>query len=46
MFNDEIAREDALEEQVKMEKLLMSFKKYNPSNDYKIEKKRQCRRSV
>ena len=35
IFNGRTSIEDALEEQVKMEKLLISFKKYDPSNDYK-----------
>ena len=33
--------EDALEEQAKMEKLLTSLRKYNPSNDYKINARRE-----
>ena len=39
MFNDKTSIEDALEEQVKMEKLLMSLEKYDPSNDYKKKRK-------
>ena len=41
IFNGKISIEDALEEQAKMEKLLMSLKKYDPSNDYKIKTRKE-----
>ena len=34
-------KKDALEEQAKMEKLLMSLKKYDPSNSYKIKTRKE-----
>ena len=36
IYSGQTAIEKALEKQSKMEKLLMSLKEYNPSNDYKI----------
>ena len=39
IFNGKTSIEDALEEQAKMEKLLMSLKKYDPSNEYKKTRK-------
>ena len=44
-FNGKTSIEGTLEEQAKMEKLLMSFKTYDPSNDYRI-KTRKWRGSV
>ena len=41
IFNGKTSIEHALEEQAKMEKLLMSLKKYDPSNDYKIETRKE-----
>ena len=40
-FNGKTSIEDALEEQAKMEKLLMSLKKYDPSNSYKIKTRKE-----
>ena len=34
IFNGKTSIEDALKEQVKMEKFLMSLEKYDPSNEY------------
>ena len=41
IFKAKTSIEDALEEQAKMEQLLMSLKKYNPSNDYKINARKE-----
>ena len=41
IFNGKTSIEDALEEQAKMEKLLMGFKKYNLSNRYKIKARKE-----
>ena len=41
IFNGNTSIEDALEEQAKMEKLLMSLKKNHPSNDYKINARKE-----
>ena len=40
-FNGKTSIDDALEEQAKMEKLLISLKKYNPSNDYEIKTRKE-----
>ena len=40
-FNGKTSIEDALEEQAKMEKLLMSLKRYDPSNSYKIKTRKE-----
>ena len=40
-FNDKTSIEDALEEQTKIEKLLMSLKKCDPSNGYKIKTRKE-----
>ena len=37
IFNGKTSIEDALQEQVEIEKLLMSLEKYDPSNTYKIK---------
>ena len=41
IFDGKTSIEDALEEQAKMEKLLMSLKKHDPSNDYKIKTRKE-----
>ena len=41
IFNGKTSIEDALEEQAKIEKLLMSLKKYDPSNSYKIKTRKE-----
>ena len=41
IFNGKTSVEDALEGQAKMEKLLISLKKYDPSNDYKITTRKE-----
>ena len=41
IFNGEILIEDALEEQARMKNLLMSLKKYDPSNDNKIKARKE-----
>ena len=46
IFNGKNSIEYALEEQAKMEKLLMSFKNYDPSNDYRKETKKEVLKNV
>ena len=48
IFNGERSIEDALEKQAKMKKLLLSLKKYDPSNEYKKKERgfKKCRRSA
>ena len=41
IYSGQTSIQDALEEQSKMEKLLMSLKKYNPSNDYKMNARKE-----
>ena len=41
IFNGKTSIEDALEEQTKMEKLLMSLKKHDPSNNSKIKTRKE-----
>ena len=41
IFNDKTSIEDVLEEEAKMEKLLMSLEKYDPSNDCKIKTRKE-----
>ena len=41
IFNGKTSIEDPLEEQAKMKKLLMSLKNYDPSNDYKINTRKE-----
>ena len=50
IFNGKTSIEDALKEQAKMEKLLLSLNKYDPSYSYKIKARKEIleksRRSV
>ena len=41
IFNGKTSIEDALHEQAKMKKLLMSLKKYDPSNVYKTKTRKE-----
>ena len=41
IYSSQTSIEDALKEQSEMEKLLISLKKYNPSNDYKINARKE-----
>ena len=41
IYSGQTSTEDRLKEQGEMEKLLISFKKYNPSNDFKINARKE-----
>ena len=45
-FNGEVSIEDAVEEQVRMEKLLTILKKYNPTNNQKIKTKKEVEKNA
>ena len=46
IYSGQTSIEDALEEQGEMEKLLISLKKYNPSNDYKINTRKEVSKNA
>ena len=46
IFSGKASIEDAQKEQVKMEELLLSLKKYKPSNDYRIKTKKEVHKNA